>query len=112
MPGMIVAPEAFAVDAGARVLAQGGNAFDAAVTCAFAQGVLDPHDSSIGGYLVITMHRAGDGPNETTVMDAPALAGGRTSPGMWVDRYIGPNPAGWGFFLEGSLNINSIILFF
>src|SRR5262249_11807085 len=104
MPGMIVAPEAFAVDAGAEVLARGGNAFDAAVTCAFAQGVLDPHDSSIGGYLVIAMHRAADGPNETTVMDAPALAGGRTSPGMWVDRYIGPNPAGWGFFLEGSLN--------
>ena len=35
MKGMIVAPEPIAVEAGARVLMEGGNAVDAAVTCAF-----------------------------------------------------------------------------
>src|SRR5437773_6158179 len=104
MSSMIVAPEAFAVEAGAAVLAAGGNAFDAAVTCAFAQGVLDPHDSSIGGYVVITLHRANDPPGTTIVMDAPATAGSLTTPTMWVDRYIGPSPTGWGFFLRGKPN--------
>ena len=104
MPAMIVAPEAYAVEVGARVLADGGNAIDAAVTCAFAQGVVDPHDSSVGGYVVINLHRAGDLPDHSTVMDAPATAGSRVAPDQWLDRYIGPNPDGWGFFLRGRPN--------
>ena len=104
MTAMIVAPEAFAVEAGARVLAEGGNAVDAAVTCAFAQGVVDPHDSSVGGYVLINLHRAGDAPGRSTLMDAPATAGSLTSPDMWVNRYIGPNPDGWGFFLRDKPN--------
>ena len=104
MPAMIVAPEAFAVDAGAKVLAEGGNAVDAAVTCAFTQGVVDPHDTSVGGYVLINLHRPGDAPGTSTLMDAPATAGSRTSPDMWVNRYIGPNPDGWGFFLRGKVN--------
>ena len=42
MPGMIVAPQAGAVDVGASVLEQGGNAVDAAVTTAVAQAVTPP----------------------------------------------------------------------
>src|SRR5687767_11829692 len=99
MAGMIVAPEAFAAEAGARVLATGGNAVDAAVTCAIVQGVVDPHDTSVGGYVLLNMHAPGDPPGTSTVLDAPATAGSLTSPDMWADRYIGPNPDGWGFFL-------------
>lgn len=101
---MIVAPEALPVEAGASVLARGGNAVDAAVTAAFAQGVVDPHDSSIGGYVLLNLHRAGDAPGTSTIVDAPVLAGSKTTPDMWVDRYIGPNPDGWGFFLRGKVN--------
>jgi gamma-glutamyltranspeptidase/glutathione hydrolase len=104
MPGMIVAPEALPVEAGAEVLRRGGNAFDAAVTTALAQGVVDPHDSSIGGYVLLTMHRPADGPGSVTVLDAPVTAGEKSSPDMWVDRYIGPNPDGWGFWLRGKVN--------
>ena len=104
MPGMIVAPEALPVEAGAEVLRRGGNAFDAAVTTALAQGVVDPHDSSIGGYVLLTMHRPSDGPGSVTVLDAPVTAGEKSSPDMWVDRYIGPNPDGWGFWLRGKVN--------
>lgn len=103
MPGMIVAPQPLAVEEGAQVLAAGGNAFDAALTCAAVQFLVDPHSCGIGGYLLLTCHHAGDtapGP----VLDAPALAGGRTSPEMWEDRVIGPNPSGWGYFLEGKVN--------
>ena len=40
--GMIVAPQPEAVEAGAMVLKEGGNAIDAGIACAFVQGVVDP----------------------------------------------------------------------
>ena len=101
---MIAAPEVLPVEAGAEVLRNGGNAFDAAVTAAFAQGVVDPHDSSIGGYVLLTMHRPKDGPGTAEVIDAPVTAGSKATPDMWVDSYLGPNPDGWGFFVEGKVN--------
>ena len=44
MPGMIVAPQPIAVEEGAKALAAGSNAFDAAVV----QGVTDPHACGLG----------------------------------------------------------------
>ena len=52
MPGMIVAPQPEAVEVGAKVLAEGGNAFDAALACAFIQFVVDLHSCGVGGYLL------------------------------------------------------------
>ena len=52
--GMIVAPQPEAVEAGAIVLKNGGNAVDAAVTCALVQTVVDPQMSGIAGFG--TMH--------------------------------------------------------
>ncbi|PTC00167.1 gamma-glutamyltransferase, partial [Thalassospira xiamenensis] len=46
----IVAPQPEAVEAGAEVLERGGNAIDAALACAFVQGVVDPQMSGIGGF--------------------------------------------------------------
>ncbi|MEZ4558245.1 MAG: hypothetical protein R2854_17725 [Caldilineaceae bacterium] len=48
------------------------------------------------------MQRPGDA--APVAMDAPALAGARVRPDMWVDHIIGPNPDGWGYFLEGKVN--------
>ncbi len=104
MPALIVAPETFAAEAGAAVLAGGGNAVDAAVTCAFAQGVLDPHDTSIGGYVLLNLHRPADPPARSLMLDAPATAGSLVRPDQWVDAYIGPNPDGWGYFIDGKPN--------
>src|SRR5438132_1661780 len=59
MPGMIVAPQPAAVEEGAKVLAAGGNAVDAAVTCAFVQFVVDPHSCGVGGYAILNAHLAG-----------------------------------------------------
>lgn len=102
MPGIIVAPQPLAVEEGAKVLMAGGNAFDAAVACAFVQMIVDPQMCGIGGYALLTAHVAGA--DEPVAMDAPALAGAKTSPDMWVDKVIGPNPDGWGFFLENQVN--------
>lgn len=100
---MIVAPQPLAVEEGAKVLAAGGNAFDAALTCAFVQFVVDPHSCGIGGYLILAYHTA-DGSGPQPILDAPALAGSRVTPDMWEDRVIGPNPSGWGFFLKDHVN--------
>lgn len=57
MPAMIVAPQPLAVEEGAKVLSNGGNAFDAAVATAVVQGVIDPHSCGLGGYLVMKSSR-------------------------------------------------------
>lgn len=102
MPSMIVAPQPLAVEEGAKVLAAGGNAFDAALTCAAVQFLVDPHSCGIGGYLLLTAWPAGS--KEAVTLDAPALAGSKVKPDMWQDIVLGPNPRGWGFFLKGKVN--------
>lgn len=47
--GMVAAKHPLAVEAGVKVMEQGGNAVDAAVTAAFAMNVLDPAMNGVGG---------------------------------------------------------------
>lgn len=102
--GMIVAPQPVAAEAGAEVLRSGGNAIDAAVTCALVQGLVDPQMNGIGGYALLTMHLADDTADEVVGIDAPATAGSKVSPRMWANDIIGMNPDGWGYFLNGKVN--------
>ncbi|NLE46451.1 MAG: gamma-glutamyltransferase [Chloroflexi bacterium] len=108
MPGMIVAPQPVAVEEGAKVLMRGGNAIDAAVTCAFVQSLVNPQMCGIGGYLILTARMAAqpvDGRSDNVVaIDAPALAGSRATPDMWQDIALRPNPGGWGYFVKGKVN--------
>jgi len=115
MHGMIATLQPQAAEEGAKVLMQGGNAIDAAVTCAFVQAIIDPHSCGIGGYALLNLHLANApasqagavGPavqNQSIAMDGPALAGSKVTEEMWVDRVLGPNPDGWGYFLENKVN--------
>lgn len=103
MPGMIVAPQPLAVEEGAKVLASGGNAYDAAITCAAVQFLVDPHSCGVGGYLVMTSWEPGRA-ELPRILDAPALAGSGVRPDMWRNEVLRPNPEGWGYFLKGKLN--------
>jgi gamma-glutamyltranspeptidase / glutathione hydrolase len=103
MPGMICAPQPLAVEAGANVLRRGGNAYDAALTCACVQFILDPHSCGVGGYLLLT-HRPAGQTQTVGSLDAPATAGSRVRPEMWEQAVLGPNPGGWGFFLKDHVN--------
>ncbi len=64
--GMVVAKQEIAAKAGSQVLAEGGNAVDAAVTAAWVMNVMEPYNCSIAGagYLV---YRAATG--ESWVVD-------------------------------------------
>ena len=108
MPGMIVAPQPQAVEEGAKALMAGGNAIDAALICAFVQSVVSPQMCGIGGYCLLNLHLArsessGKSP-QGIMLDAPALAGSLATPTMWRGIVIGPNPDGWGYFLQGKVN--------
>lgn len=66
--GMVVAEHPLGAEVGARVLARGGNAVDAAVAMAFAMPVVEPFMSTLagGGSFLIHMARRG----ETVAIDA------------------------------------------
>ncbi|GEM_PF-2114799 len=54
--GMVVAQHPLGARTGAEVLERGGNAIDAAVTTAFAMGVLQPYMNGLGGGGQMVIH--------------------------------------------------------
>ena len=60
--GVVVSASEAASRAGARVLAEGGNAVDAAVATAFALSAADPSESGIGGEAWLLVQPAGGAP--------------------------------------------------
>ncbi len=72
MRGVVSAPQPLAVEAGADVLRRGGNAVDAALACAFMQGVVDPQMCGLGGGGVMLVHDALQGKTIELAFYAPA----------------------------------------
>ena len=60
--GVVACAHYLAADAGARVLADGGNAADAAVATALALNVCEPAASGLGGMGMALVHGFLDGP--------------------------------------------------
>ena len=58
--GVVSTQHYLASEAGARVLAEGGNAVDAAVTAGFALGTVEPWMSGLGGCGQMVVHLAGE----------------------------------------------------
>ncbi|HVC33392.1 MAG TPA: gamma-glutamyltransferase [Chloroflexota bacterium] len=92
--GMVAAKHPLAVGVGLDVLKRGGNAVDAAVSMAFALGVVEPASGGLGGGGMMLIHQAGTGRTVAIdyAMDAPLAAGPAT---FELDAEGGAGPYGW-----------------
>lgn len=96
--GVVTSVEPYADEAGAEMLRRGGNAADAAIATAFAQGVVDPIYCGIGGGFHGLFRDALGG--EVAVVNAGGRAPAAARADMW-------NVTGrWGaiWTVEGALN--------
>jgi gamma-glutamyltranspeptidase/glutathione hydrolase len=100
--GMIVCPQPEAAEAGAAVLERGGNAVDAAIACAFMQGVVDPLMSGIGGFGSMQLYMPGRGVHQ--IVEFYAKASLSATPDMWADKLTGQSRDGFAFLLEGGIS--------
>ncbi len=85
--GVVVAPQPLAVVVGAEILRSGGNAIDAAIATALAQGVVDPFMGGIGGFGCLCVHDARNGRTQTVGFHGKA--GSRAHPSIFENDVIG-----------------------
>ena len=81
--GMVSSQNAHATEVGAQVLADGGNAVDAAVAVGFALAVTLPRAGNLGGGGFMLVHDAGSG--ETVAIDYREEAPRRAARDMFLD---------------------------
>jgi len=98
---IIVCPQPQAAEIGLEVMRRGGNAVDAAVTCAFVQGVLDPQMCGIGGCGVMLLHTATGG---DALLEFYSTAGSRTREDQWERLFIREAADRYGYVLDGWVN--------
>ncbi len=98
LAGAVATVNALATDAGIRALQQGGNAVDAAIAAALTLGVVDSHNSGIGGGCFFLMRRA-DG-------EVFAIDGRETAPAAATrDMFVRDGKAVSALSLKGALAI-------
>lgn len=82
--GMVATAHFEATAAGARILAEGGNAVDAAVAAAFALGACEPAASGLGGQTFMLIYSPETG--KTVALDGSSRAPHRVVPGSELPK--------------------------
>lgn len=100
--GMIVAPQPEAVEAGAAMLAAGGNALDATLACALTQGVVDPMMCGIGGIGTLQIFDPKTGVH--LVLNGLGTCPGAAREDMWANAFEGECSDGFGYRVKGYAN--------
>ncbi|MCL4533706.1 MAG: gamma-glutamyltransferase [Bacteroidetes bacterium] len=102
MRGVIAAPQPEATVVGRWALSQGGNAIDAAIATAFAQGIVDPMMNGIGGNGTLHVYPARTG--EDLCIDFYGRVPLKATPDMFVNDIIGPLRVAGQWELKGHIN--------
>jgi gamma-glutamyltranspeptidase/glutathione hydrolase len=79
--GMVASVQPQATDAGVAILKSGGNAIDAAIATALTLGVVDGHNSGIGGGCFMLV-RLADG--RMLALDGREMAGAKATATMFI----------------------------
>ena len=74
---------------------------DAAIACAFMQGVVDPLMSGIGGFGSMQLYMPGKGVHQ--IVEFYAKASLSATAEMWTDKLTGQSRDGFAFLLEGGV---------
>ncbi|HYM29904.1 MAG TPA: gamma-glutamyltransferase [Candidatus Cybelea sp.] len=98
--GVVAAQNQLAADIGARVLAEGGNAIDAAVAVGFAIPTVEPWMSGMGGGGYMVVHSAKT--RKVSVVDFGLIAAAKLDPKDYplVPGAVGGDIFGWPAVLE------------
>ena len=99
---MISAPQPEAVEAGADILAAGGNAVDAAIGAALVQTAVDPQMCGIAGFGSMHLYLAAE--NQHQLVDFHGRAPLAARPDMWEQLVVRETEDGFGFILSGREN--------
>ncbi|MBT3369548.1 MAG: gamma-glutamyltransferase [Rhodospirillaceae bacterium] len=100
--GMVCAPQPEAVEAGAFALKRGGNAVDAAMTCALVQTVVDPMMCGIAGFGTMQLYLPSK--NHHGFIDFHTTAPEAATETMWQDQIKAQARDGFGFILHNRAN--------
>ena len=100
--GMVCAPQPEAVEAGAVALMRGGNAVDAAITCALVQTVVDPMMCGLAGFGSLQLFLPGK--DHHGYIDFHTTAPAAATADMWADKIVSQSRDGFGFILSDRAN--------
>ncbi len=100
--GMVCAPQPEAVEVGALILKEGGNAIDAAIACALVQTVVDPQMCGIAGFGSMQIFLKDK--NENLFIDFHGRAPLAAREDMWAELIEAETEDGFGFILKGRVN--------
>jgi gamma-glutamyltranspeptidase len=89
LAGMVTAPHALAAQAGARVLAEGGNAIEATLATAATLCVVYPHMTGLGGDSFWLIAEPGAPP---LTIDGAGRSGAAVTPGLYRDHGLSEIP--------------------
>lgn len=84
MKGVVAAPQVEAAEVARSIFLDGGNAVDAAVAVAFAQGVVDPQMTSLGGWGMALIYHPPSG--QHLALDFCGRAPLKATPDMWASQ--------------------------
>jgi gamma-glutamyltranspeptidase/glutathione hydrolase len=102
MSYMLVCPEPLAAKVGQDIFAQGGNAVDAAVAAAFAQGVTNPLLCGLGGTGLMYYYDAKK--RKGTVLDFEVTVGSKAVPASWEKEFVGRAETVGRYILKSEAN--------